>query len=160
MAWLIRRFRLEEKKERPKMNNRMNRSIIILSTFLALLVIWTERSYSININNLADQSTYRCYGGIVSTGDSARSVADKCGAPLDRTRRESDSYDIWIYQFGQSDFMYYFGFLHGKLQRIVSAPCKATDAVCYDLRWPQKFTCPEIMIASLMPPTCIRFNPP
>jgi len=112
----------------------MNRSIIWLSTFLALLVIWAERSYSININNLADQSTYRCYGGIVSTGDSARSVADKCGAPLDRTRRESDSYDIWIYKFGQSDFMYYFGFLHGRLQRIVSAPCKATDAVCYDLR--------------------------
>ena len=112
----------------------MIRSIIWIGTFMALLVVWAERSDSININNLADQSTYRCYGGIVSTGDSARSVQDKCGAPLDRTRREADSYDIWIYHFGQSDFMYYFGFLHGKLQRIVSAPCKATDAVCYDLR--------------------------
>lgn len=105
----------------------------MLSTFLALL-IWADKSYTININNLADQSTYRCYGGVVSTGDSERYVQDKCGAPIERTRREADSYDIWIYQFGQSDFIYYFGFLHGKLQRIVSAPCKATDAACYDLR--------------------------
>jgi len=112
----------------------MNRSIIFLSTILAVLSVFAERSYSININNLADQSSYRCYGGIVSTGDSERSVKDKCGAPIERTRRQSDSYDIWIYKFGQSDFMYYFGFLHGRLQRIVSAPCKATDAVCYDLR--------------------------
>ena len=112
----------------------MNRSIIFLSALLALSVILAERSYSININNLADQSSYRCYGGIVSTGDSERSVSDKCGAPLERTRRQSDSYDIWIYQFGQSNFMYYFGFLHGRLQRIVSAPCKATDTACYDLR--------------------------
>ena len=112
----------------------MNRSIIFLSALLALSVILAERSYSININNLADQSSYRCYGGIVSTGDSERSVSDKCGAPLERTRRQSDSYDIWIYHFGQSNFMYYFGFLHGRLQRIVSAPCKATDYACYDLR--------------------------
>jgi hypothetical protein len=105
----------------------------MLSTFLALLV-WADKSYAININNLADQSTYRCYGGVVSTGDSERYVRDKCGAPIERTRREVDSYDIWIYHFGQSNFMYYFGFLHGRLQRIVSAPCKATDAACFDLR--------------------------
>ena len=112
----------------------MNRSILFFSIFLSILLIGAEKSNSIDINNYADQSTYRCYGGIVSTGDLQRDVADKCGAPLDRTRREVDSYDIWIYQFGQSDFMYYFGFLHGRLQRIVSAPCKATDAARYDLR--------------------------
>jgi hypothetical protein len=30
--------------------------------------------------------------------------------------------------------MYYFGFLHGKLQRIVGAACDNNDPDCYDLR--------------------------
>ena len=99
-----------------------------------LLALLASQSHAIDIDNWADQSTFRCGGGIVATGDSERDVSDRCGEPLKITRRESDSYDIWIYYFGGSRFMYYFGFLHGKLQRIVSAPCTSLDPECYDLR--------------------------
>ena len=90
--------------------------------------------YAIDLDIWADQSTYRCGGGVVATGDSERDVIEKCGEPIKITRRESDSYDIWIYYFGGSRFMYYFGFLHGRLQRIVSAACDNNDPDCYDLR--------------------------
>ena len=93
-----------------------------------------SQAHAIDIDNRADQSTFRCSGGVVATGDSERDVSDRCGEPFMITRRESDSYDIWIYYFGGSRFMYYFGFLHGKLQRIVSAPCTSSDPDCYDLR--------------------------
>ena len=101
---------------------------------LIFLALGLSQAYAIDIDNWADQSTYRCGGGIVATGDSERDVSDRCGEPLEITRRESDSYDIWIYYFGGSRFMYYFGFLHGRLQRIVSAPCTNSDPDCYDLR--------------------------
>ena len=101
---------------------------------LIFLICVYSQAFAIDIDNWADQSTYRCGGGIVATGDSERDVSDRCGEPLKITRRESDSYDIWIYYFGGSRFMYYFGFLHGKLQRIVSAPCTSNDPDCYDLR--------------------------
>jgi hypothetical protein len=101
---------------------------------IAFVVLSFTQSHAIDIDNWADQSTFRCSGGIVATGDSDQDVSDKCGEPLKITRRESDSYDIWIYYFGGSRFMYYFGFLHGRLQRIVSAACDNNDPDCYDLR--------------------------
>jgi hypothetical protein len=100
---------------------------------VGLLFIFTGNSYAIDLNFLADQSSYKCRGGIVAVGDRDRTVRDKCGEPLEITRREVDSYDIWIYSFG-SKFMHYFGFMHGKLQRIVSAPCSVNDPDCFDLR--------------------------
>lgn len=105
--------------------------LICTTAFLALAL---SPALAINIDNWADQSTYRCGGGVVAIGDSERDVRDKCGEPLRMTRRQSDSYDIWIYYFGGSRFMYYFGFLHGRLQRIVSAACDNNDPDCYDLR--------------------------
>jgi hypothetical protein len=101
---------------------------------VAILSVVHLPAEAINLDSWADQSTYRCSGGIVATGDSEREVSDKCGEPLQITRRQSDSYDIWIYYFGGSRFMYYFGFLHGKLQRIVGAACDNNDPDCYDLR--------------------------
>ena len=112
----------------------MNLKKRYFACMVLLLVIVTPPSYAIDIDNWADQSTYRCGGGIVAIGDSEIDVSERCGEPLKITRRESDSYDIWIYYFGGSRFMYYFGFLHGKLQRIVSAPCTSNDPDCYDLR--------------------------
>jgi hypothetical protein len=99
-----------------------------------LLTVAFSTALAIDLDSWADQSTYRCSGGVVAIGDSDRYVSDKCGEPLQITRRQSDSYDIWIYYFGGSRFMYYFGFLHGKLQRIVGAACDNNDPDCYDLR--------------------------
>jgi hypothetical protein len=115
------------------MEAKMIRNIIYVGVALALMILIVETSYSIDYWNLADQSSYRCPGGIVALGDLDRSVREKCGDPLEITRRE-DTGPIWIYHFGQSRFMYYFGFSFGKLQRIVSRACDSGDPNCYDLR--------------------------
>jgi hypothetical protein len=112
----------------------MNRKKLYLLITLVLTIIFTGKSYSIDITRWADQSTYKCQGGIVAVGDLDRTIMEKCGKPLDITSRLADSDEIWIYHFGNSRFMYYFPFLNGRLQRIVGAPCSVDDPKCFDLR--------------------------
>jgi len=113
--------------------NKMTRNTIYLGFVLAFLLVCSQNSYAVDIFNLADQSTLRCSGGIVATGDSDRAVMEKCGEPLE-VQNKQDYGPIWIYNMGQSKFMYYLAFQFGKLQRIVSAPCSSNDYECYDLR--------------------------
>ena len=100
---------------------------------ILILLIFTAPSYGLDIYAMADQSTWRCAGGVVAIGDLDRDVRDKCGNPIE-VARVQDFGPIWIYQPGQSKFMYYLAFQNGKLQRIASAPCRNNDAECYDLR--------------------------
>jgi len=111
----------------------MNRNTIYLGFVLALFLAAPRIMYAVDITNLADQSSLRCSGGIVATGDSDRAVVQKCGEPLDMQYRQ-DVGPVWIYNFGQSRYMYYLAFQNGRLQRIVSAPCSVNDDECYDLR--------------------------
>ena len=111
----------------------MIRNVFYLSATLILLIMLTERSYAIDLNNYADQSSLRCRGGIVAIGDLDRSVQNKCGDPLEIARKQ-DYGPIWIYHFYQSKWMYYLAFSNGKLQRIVSAPCNPNRYECFDLR--------------------------
>ena len=111
----------------------MNKKFIFLGVILAFCMACTHVSYAVDIFNLADQSTLRCSGGVVATGDSDRSVLQKCGEPL-AVESKQDYGPIWIYNIGQGRFMYYLAFQFGKLQRIVSAPCSVNDYECYDLR--------------------------
>ena len=111
----------------------MTRFFAFLAITLTFFLVNSQHSLAVDIFNLADQSTLRCPGGVVGTGDSDRAVRQKCGDPLDVQSRQ-DFGPIWIYNFGQSRFMYYLGFQFGKLQRIVSAPCSVNDDECYDLR--------------------------
>ena len=111
----------------------MNRYAIFLWTALILLVIVVDKSHSIDFRSLADQSSYRCSGGIVAVGDLDRDVQEKCGDPLEIGRRQ-DFGPIWIYYENQAKFMYYLAFLNGKLQRIVGVTCSPDDANCFDLR--------------------------
>ena len=99
----------------------------------ALLIIFAASAYSVDIFNMADQSTWRCAGGVVAVGDLERDVEDKCGSPDDVVYVQ-DVGPVWIYQPGQGRFMYYLAFQHGNLQRIASAPCDNNDPECYDLR--------------------------
>jgi hypothetical protein len=98
----------------------MTRNILFLGVTLVLLIIFVEKSYSIDFNSLADQSSYRCPGGVVAIGDLDRSVREKCGDPLEIGRRQ-DFGPVWIYQSAQGNFMYYLAFLNGRLQRTVGA---------------------------------------
>ena len=111
----------------------MIRNTIYLGILLAVLLVAPQILFAVDISNLADQSTLRCSGGIVATGDSDRAVLQKCGEPLD-VQSKQDVGPVWIYHIGQSKFMYYLAFQNGRLQRIVSAPCDSNDYDCYDLR--------------------------
>lgn len=111
----------------------MIRHLFYLTIALAVLLVVSQNSYAVDIRNMADQGTLRCVGGIVAIGATDREVLDKCGEPLD-VQRLQDVGPVWIYSMGQSKFMYYMAFLHGKLQRIASAPCNTTDYECFDLR--------------------------
>ena len=111
----------------------MSKTIISLFWISALLIVFTRPSYSLDIYTMADQSTWRCPGGIVAVGDSDREVRQKCGSPIEVARIQ-DFGPIWIYQPGQARFMYYLAFQNGKLQRIASAACSNNDPECYDLR--------------------------
>jgi hypothetical protein len=116
----------------PKEISTMKNKMLFYTTIFAWLIIFAGSSYSIDWNSLADQSSYRCSGGIVAVGDSDREVRKKCGAPLKIARRQ-DFGPIWIYYEDQDNFMYYLPFLNGKLQRIVGAPCSPDDADCLDV---------------------------
>jgi hypothetical protein len=111
----------------------MNRHLFYLTIVLAVLLAASQNSYAVNIRNMADQGTLRCSGGIIAIGVTDREVLDKCGEPFD-VQRVQDVGPVWIYTAGQSKFLYYLAFLHGKLQRIASAPCNTTDYECFDLR--------------------------
>jgi hypothetical protein len=111
----------------------MNRHSIYLGILLTIFAAAPQSLFAVDLSNLVDQSTLRCSGGIVATGDSDRAVVQKCGQPLD-TQYRQDVGPVWIYNIGQSRFMYYLEFQNGRLQRIVSAPCSVNDDDCYDLR--------------------------
>ena len=109
----------------------MIRIRFIGAAILAAFIFFAERSSSADDWSLADQSSYRCPGGLVAVGDSNRSVRDVCGDPLEITSRD-DKGPIWIYHFGQERFMYYFEFVFGKLERILSAPCNRAKYDCFN----------------------------
>ena len=109
------------------------KNIFFLSAVLILLTQFADKSYCLDISNMADQSTLRCRGGVVAIGDSERDVLDKCGDPLEIAHKQ-DYGPIWIYHFYNDRFMYYLEILHGNLQRIGSAPCDQNRYECFDLR--------------------------
>jgi hypothetical protein len=111
----------------------MIRNMLYFGVTLALLIGFAGKSHSLDFSSLADQSSYRCSGGVVSVGDSHRDVRGKCGDPQE-TARLQDYGPIWIYYQEQATFMYYLAFLNGKLQRIVGAHCSPDDPDCFDLR--------------------------
>ena len=110
----------------------MIRHMLYMAIAFALLSAFAGSSYSVDFNSLADQSSYRCSGGVVAVGDLDRDVREKCGDPLKIGRRQ-DLGPVWIYYHDQETFMYYLVVLNGKLQRIVGAPCSADDPGCFDL---------------------------
>jgi hypothetical protein len=111
----------------------MIKYMLSIGTALALLIILVESSFSIEFRTLADQSSYRCSGGIVAVGDIDRDVREKCGDPF-TIGRIQDYGPIWIFYEDQANFMYYLAFLNGNLQRIVGVPCSPDEADCLDLR--------------------------
>jgi len=110
----------------------MIKNLLYLGAAFVLLIAFAGQAQSLDFSSLADQSSYRCSGGVVALGDSHRHVREKCGAPIEIAELQ-DYGPIWIYSDPQATFMYYLAFLNGKLQRIVGAPCSPDDPACFDL---------------------------
>ena len=115
------------------LEDEMYKTRIHLLVIPALLIFFAAPAFSFDIYSMADQSAWRCGGGIVASGYSDRDVRNKCVNPIEVTRVQ-DVGNVWIYQPGQAKFMYYLAFLNGRLHRIVSTACSPDDAYCLDLR--------------------------
>ncbi|MBT0654779.1 DUF2845 domain-containing protein [Geomobilimonas luticola] len=69
-----------------------------------------------NCYALGETEAMRCRSGIVSPGDSKKTVIDKCGEPADKRpvgRRYKFAGKIypateqWLYDFGKNEFLYF-----------------------------------------------------
>lgn len=97
---------------------------------LALTVLACPgESGAIDMFNLIDRSTPQCPDGVVRIENSVQEVLDRCGKPLS-IKWVQNVGTVWIYHFEGGRYMYYFAFLHRKLQRVVSAPCNPADPEC------------------------------
>ncbi len=99
--------------------------MFILSIMLAVFLVAMDYPPS-----GTGKSSLRCSGGIVSIGDNSIDVLEKCGEPMRETQISDQPHTIWIYRFGQSNFIHYFAFLHDRLQRIHSVRCKQDIRDC------------------------------
>jgi hypothetical protein len=80
-------------------------------TFALLFIL----NASIGIcDSLENRDTMRCNGGIVSLQDTFHEVRIKCGEP------SSFSTGIWIYDFGQNEFVYMLKFEGGRVYQILN----------------------------------------
>jgi len=70
----------------------------------------------VNANELSQEDSYDCPKGIVSFGDTALQVVNKCGEPTLKTEMGS----VWVYDRGPSFFVYYIKFSGGVVLRIHS----------------------------------------
>lgn len=106
----------------------------IIQAIVALLLCTPGLASAQNLIDLPpsgiDVASFRCEGSIISTGDPARQVIEKCGEPLDRGSMPNRKYDIWVYRFQGSSYVYYLGFLNRNLQRIYSVSCIKNDPYC------------------------------
>jgi hypothetical protein len=63
---------------------------------------------------LDDADSMQCGDAMVFIGDPKLEVQTKCGEPSAREERG----DVWIYNFGPTEFVYYLTFTDGIVERI------------------------------------------
>ena len=94
---------------------------LILSTLFLVAADYPGRG--------TEDSKHTCPGGVIVKGDLMRDVYTKCGEPLEETRIASEPYDVLLYRFSQR-YVYYFAFMHERLQRIYAVNCLEKDPYC------------------------------
>jgi len=67
-------------------------------------------------DDLDDQDSFKCAGGIVEINDTEFQVLEKCGKPTAKTEYGT----VWIYDRGPSYFVYYITVSDGTVDRIQS----------------------------------------
>jgi hypothetical protein len=95
----------------------MNRKIIlplVITPFIFMFIV------PLNVMALDDEPFMQCDGAIVSPGDSADSVIEKCGQPQKVLRPDPQEPIVWVYNFGSTEFDYYISIVNGEVERIQS----------------------------------------
>ena len=120
------------KDQSPKRLVQLNLAIkITIILILSIFLIGADSLYRDQIpGSGSDLTSIRCSGRIVKTGDLVRDVQDRCGEPTRTTYMPQDRYEVWIYRFGQSNYLHYFAFLHRRLQRIYKVSCRSDNPDC------------------------------
>ena len=120
------------KDQSPKRLVQLNLAIkITIILILSIFLIGADSLYRDQIpGSGSDLTSIRCSGRIVKTGDLIRDVEDRCGEPTRTTYMPQDRYEVWIYRFGQSNYLHYFAFLHRRLQRIYKVSCRSDNPDC------------------------------
>ncbi len=90
----------------------MNRKMILAVFINALIFIFIIQPYAVALD---DTSSLQCDGGIVAPGDSADSVKEKCGEPLQVLTPDPQEPVKWVYDLGGT---YYVSIVNGKVERI------------------------------------------
>ena len=104
----------------------MKRTLSILTGLLPVLVLFGAAAPVSAFTT--DLPNYRCSNRIIYIGDPERRVAERCGDPDDAFA--SNNSDVWVYNFQQSRFVYYFTFTNGQLQRIQQVACDEDNTYC------------------------------
>ena len=114
-----------------KRANNMNAAAkLVPILFFSIFLIGADYLYRDQIPRGSDVTSVRCGGRIVRTGDLMRDVRDRCGEPMRETRMANEPHAVWIYRFGQSNFIHYFAFIHERLQRIFMVACSRNNPDC------------------------------
>ena len=89
----------------------MKKRTVCFIILVSLSLIYARPAVS---DSLADSSSFRCRGKVVSNRDTQYSVEKKCGKPTSEAR----SGNVWVYDFGPYRFVYYVIFVDGRVNRI------------------------------------------
>lgn len=90
----------------------ISKSLAVLTAMSIIFFIGTSAPA------LDSTSSYQCDGGIVVIGSSENQVKQMCGEPSKIERMGEENLLTWIYDSGDTEFIYYVSFLSGKVYRI------------------------------------------
>ncbi len=111
----------------------MNQSLptLCLSFFLLLILPGFAMAEELDLPpSGSDVSSMRCPNGVVAIGDNVADVLKKCGDPLRTGWMAGRTYDIGVYHFKGSRFIYYLGTRKKRVERIYSVNCQKGDPLC------------------------------
>lgn len=95
----------------------MNRKIILTLVITVSILMFIV---PLNVMALDDEPFMQCDGAIVSPGDSADSIIEKCGEPQKVLRPDLQDPVVWVYNFGSTEFDYYISIVNDQVERIQS----------------------------------------
>lgn len=83
----------------------------------AAVILFIVVSGQTPLGALDDTGSLRCDRETIMTGDTRFQVRTACGDPYSVHVKGSNR-EVWIYNFGPTQFVYYLSFIRGRLERI------------------------------------------